>query len=547
MTHTSKPGTTASATPARGSLASVAAVLGVVLAAHLSLAPRIAGVDAFYHVGHAAAYVRRGLLDTSFPWATQSVIGDLGADLWWGLHMVLVPFTFLGSVATQIRVAALVFTLTLAAVVWWVLRRHTVPGAGWWTALFLVAVPNVLFRYLMVRPHVLSLAAALLVLSFLVRGRWWQVLLAATAITWIHLSLFWMAPGIVVAYALACLLARTPAAAPPPGDHGRSAGVPLLPAFAAVLAGTVLGWLLRPHPVASAQLAYVQIVRLFQEKATTHPLIFATELRPLPWLELVRSAWAFLLAWMAAHVVGAVAHFRGKGRGFPLPERRLLGASLFISGAFLVLTLLSARRALVELTAFGFLALPLVWTFLMPTAARRRTGVVLALLLALYLPWAVWRHSLNVRYVAVPGDDMAQVATWLEANSRPGDIVFQAHWDDFGPLFARDQTNRYLGGMDPIFQYAHDPGRYWEHFYLSADLIQEYTCDAFPCYEGKATDTWQAIREHFGARWVLVEPARNPKLSQYLSGSTHFELALDTRHEALFRVLDPSPTEPPQT
>jgi len=515
-----------------GFFAPLMTVIGVILAAHLSLAPRIVGVDAFYHIGHAAVYAHRGLFDTSFPWVTQSVIGDLGADLWWGLHVVLVPFTVLGDVATQIRVAAVVFTSGLAAAVWWMLRRHAVRGAGWWTALLLVAVPNVLFRLVMVRPHVLSVALALLLLSFLARGRWWQVLLAATAITWVHLSLFWMAPGIVVAYALAC------AVAPRPPDAA-GAGVPLATAFAAVLAGTALGWLLRPHPFASADLAYVQIVRLFQEKSTTRPLIFATELLPLPWLDLVRSAWAFLLAWVSAHIVGAIAHVRGKGGEFPLPERRLLAASFFVSVAFLFLTVFTARRALVELTAFGFLALPLVWTYVVPDGARRGTGVAMALLLAVHLPWTAWRHYLNVRFVAVPGDDLAEVATWLEANSRPGDIVFQTHWDDFGPLFARNRVNRYLGGMDPIFQYAHDPGHYWEQFYLSADLIQAYTCDAFPCYEGKATDSWTAIREHFGARWVLVEPQRNPKLSLYLSKSPHFELALDTPHEAIFRVLDP--------
>src|SRR5690606_28953778 len=110
-----------------------------------------------------------------FPWATVSAIGDLGADLWWGHHMVLLPFAGLPDVVDGIRAAAFVSTSLLAAAVWWVLRRHAVPGAGWWTALFLVASPNVLYRYLMVRPLVLSLGLALLLLSFLARGRWWHL------------------------------------------------------------------------------------------------------------------------------------------------------------------------------------------------------------------------------------------------------------------------------------------------------------------------------------------------------------------------------------
>ncbi|NJD17860.1 MAG: hypothetical protein FIA95_01030, partial [Gemmatimonadetes bacterium] len=132
-----------------------AAVLAVVLAAHLSLAPNVADPDSFYHLGHAAHYAAHGLLDTAFPWATTSVIGDLGGDLWWGFHMLLLPFTTFASVTDGIRAAAFVNSLALAAAVWWVLDRHGVRGAGWWTAGFLVAVPNVLFRYVMVRPHVL--------------------------------------------------------------------------------------------------------------------------------------------------------------------------------------------------------------------------------------------------------------------------------------------------------------------------------------------------------------------------------------------------------
>jgi hypothetical protein len=532
--------------------------MAVIVAAHLSLAPAVASVDGFYHVGHAAQYATHGLFDTSFPWATQSVIADRGGDLWWGFHVLLVPFALLGSVATAMRVSALVFTSVLAGGVWWVLRRHAVPAPGWWTALFLVAVPNVLYRYLMVRPHVLSLALALVLLSLLVRGRRWQVLLAAAAITWLHLSLFWMAPGIVAAYVLARVVAR-------PGSSGP--GVPALPALFAVLAGTLLGALLRPHPLATAELAYVQIVRLFTEKATDQPLIFATELLPLPAGDLVRSAWSFLAAWIVTGVA-AVAWARKStravdadgdgalrkddpsggggpnGGGLPDPERLLLLVTYLVSGVFLALTVLSARRALVEFTAFGFLALPLVWGLAAPRQRLRRAVPVLLVFLAGHLLWAGQRHLLNAGFVAFPADAMGEVGAFLETEAAPGDTVFHAHWDNFGPLFSRDRERRYIGGMDPIFQFAHDPGRYWEHFFLSGDLVQEYTCDAWPCYEGTATDTWEAIRRHFGARLVVVEPLRNPKFTLYLLRDPRFSLVFETQHEAVFRLLEPEDAPP---
>jgi len=510
----------------------------VAVAAHLSLAPNLASVDAFYHMGHAAQYLEGGLFDTSFPWATTSVIGDLGGDLWWGFHVLLLPFAAFFSVTDGIRAAAFVFTLALAAAVWWVLRRHAVRGAGWWTALFLVAVPNVLYRYLMVRPHVLSLGLALLLLSFLVRGRWWHALLLSAALSWLHVSLFWMAPGIVGAFVLARGLG--PRA---PDDPS----LPVLPALGAVAGGTVLGALLRPHPLATAELAYVQIVRLFAEKSTDRPLIFATELLPLPVVDVLRSSWSFLLVLAVAGV--AAWAWRGRTdevRGAPLlapPERRLLRTSALIAVVFLVLTVVSARRALVEFVTFGFLVLPLAWT-VVPASVRRRALPALGLLLAGHMVWGGQRHLLNAKLVAFPPDELREAATWIAENGEPGDVVFHAHWDNFGPLFAYNRTSRYLGGMDPIFQYAHDPGLYWEHFFLSADLVVEYTCDAFPCYEGKATATGAAIRDHFGARWVLVEPARNPKLTLFLLNDPNFELALETQHEAVFRVLPPAGLPP---
>jgi hypothetical protein len=511
----------------------------VVLAAHLSLAPRIAAVDSFYHIGHAAEYLSRGLFDTSFPWATQSVIRDLGADLWWGFHVVLAPFTLFDDPATGIRVAAVVLTLLLAAAFLFVLLRHAVPHAGWWTALFLIAVPNVLYRYLMVRPHVLSLGLALILASVLVRGRRWQVLVVTAAMVWLHLSLFWMAPGMVAAYVLVRFFTRY--------SERPTGAVSPLGAILAVAGGAVLGWLARPAPLASVRLAYVQIVQLFTEKIGDRPLSFAVELDPLSLPELGRTSWFFLAIWIGTVLFAALGARRPHGSTVPSEDttrKTLLMLAVLVSLAFGVLTVFSARRALVEFVAFGFLAVPLAWSAL-EQRSRQRTALALGVLLVAHVPWAARRHMLNIELVARPPHAMSDAATWLAVNSAPGDVVFHARWDSFGPLFARNRRNYYLGGMDPIFQYAHHPGRYWEHFFLSGDLIAEYTCDAFPCYEGAATGTHEAIRDHFGAVWALVEPARNPKLTAFLTEDPGFELRLQTASERIFRVLPPgAPSSP---
>ncbi len=525
----------------RGDLIAGVAIVATVAAAHLSLAPRVAGVDAFYHVGHAFEYTQRGPLDTSFPWGTQSVIGDVGSDIWWGFHMVLLPFAATGQVVEAIRVAAFLLTLSFVGTVWWVLARHAVRHAGWWTLAALLAVPNVLYRFLMVRPHVLSLSLGLLLVSVLARGRWWQVLLVAAAISWLHLGMFWLAPGIVIAYAMVRMGGRLLG-----GRSANGGSVAVVAGVGAVLAGTALGWMLRPNPWGAGKLAWIQIVRLMGQKGAEQPLAFASEIVPLPLAELLRTSWLFAIAWMCASAVcvsalvlkvradGGEAHRRRPGPA--VEDVRFFAVCLAVSGVFSALALLSARRALVEWTLFGAMAVPLAWSLADDSRTRRRIGLVMVVLACAHLPWTVWRHLLNVTFVAFPPDLMAEPADWLARNSVKGDVVFHAHWDNFGPLFANNRENRYLGGMDPIFQFEHDPHRYWEHYYLAGDLVVEYTCDAFPCYEGTATATHEAIRDHFGARWVLVEPARNPKLTRHLRSDPGFTLVHATPRTLIFRV-----------
>lgn len=522
------------------------AALAVVVLGHLSLAPNVADLDGFYHLGHALAYLEGSVLDTSLPWATRSVIADVGGDLWWGFHVLMLPFAFLGSVPLGLRIAGVAATLVLASTMGWVLHRHRVPGAGWWTALFLIAVPNLFFRYLMVRPHVLSLAASIALLSVLARGRWWQALLLSAFMSWVHLNLFWFAPCLVVAYSIA----RIPVIAILGIDEDHRS-IPIRLALPAVLAGTLLGWLARPDAMDTATLLNVQLVQLFTQKTLDQPLTFAAELSPLGPVQLARTSWLFLAAWCCSLVLAGRAVWRevlGASEGAN-PERAILIAtSAMVSVVFLLLALFSARRAMEQWAAFGFLLLPFVlggvWRSWRPGTPRTVALVAASALLLLHGAWGANRHRLNVQLVSFPATTLQEVADHIEEVANPADVVFHARWDNFGPLFAGNRESRYLGGMDPIFQYAHDPRAFWEFFYLSSDVDPAWTCAAWPCPDGSAVDTHTALRDHFGARWVVVEPRRNPRFSLYMLNDARFRLELETQREALFEVLPIERVEP---
>ncbi len=56
---------------------------------------RIIARDSLYHLGHAAIYAARGLAYHEFPSTAFSVIRSYAADIWYGFHVILVPFTWL--------------------------------------------------------------------------------------------------------------------------------------------------------------------------------------------------------------------------------------------------------------------------------------------------------------------------------------------------------------------------------------------------------------------------------------------------------------------
>lgn len=510
---------------------SVWAVILVVAVGHLSLFPKTADLDAFYHIGHAAAYLEGSLFDTSLPWATRSIIGDIGGDLWWGFHVLLLPFAALGDVSAGLRLASLSLTLLLGLSFFWVLRRHEVRYPGVWAALFLLAAPNVFFRHLMLRPHVISLATSIAMVSCMVKGRWWQVALLSALISWVHLSLFWVPTGLAVAYAVS----RIPVTVLL-GREKPDTGVSIRYAIPAAVVGTALGWLLRPDPFAAAALLNTQLVQLFAQKAAGAPLTFATELSPIGATEIARTTWLFAGAWLIGLLVVAERSVQGRLSQLGQSRVTLMVVSILVSTAFLFLALISARRAMEQWIAFGFLILPFLWQTSGDVKQGWRLRAV-AVVVLVHLGWGAYRHSLNVDLVAFPGDALQEASSYLAENSDPGDVVFHARWDNFGPLFAHNRVNRYLGGMDPIFQYAHDDQAFWEFFYLSTDATSDWTCDAYPCLEGVATDTHEALADHFGARWVLVEPRRNPRFTLYLLNDERYRLALETQREAVFEVL----------
>lgn len=481
--------------------------------------PNTPDPDSFYHIKHADLYRQHGLFYSQFPWK-YSVITTLSSDIWYGFHVFLIPFSvFNGTLGIKLAGAVLTFFAFLS--LWFVLRRHNIKWPTFWPIFIFVSAPNIMNRFLMTRPHLLSLALSVLLFSFLITGGLWQIFIISALISWIHISLAWVMVLILGIVFLIKLLIEKKW---------------LWQESLAVMFGAIIGWLLRPNPLGSLKLAYIQVVRLALEKQSNVPLLFGRELFPLSSQTLFQNFSIFILLW-ALGMIALIRIWRFF-KAQPNNTKAFIFSSLFLSIVFFFLTILVARRAHDFWIPLGTIFIAAVSTIAL-TQARFRSLVigVIGFMFVFLLIYTPYRNSISLEERAIPPDKFKEAALWLKDNSKPGDIVFNVRWSDFPMLYFWNQKNYYIGGMDPIFQYAFDEKLYWKFHYLSADQVTQKTCGAIACTAAMLEDTPTVLKNDFEAKYIFLEKSRNPMVYAYLeSDLTHYEKKIDTGLEAVYEI-----------
>jgi hypothetical protein len=495
-------------------LAFVFAALGV--ACYLQLRfPGVPDRDAFYHLRHASLYVIWGPFLKTFSWAGYSVIGRFSADNWYGFHLLLTPFSFLSDPRWAIKGAG-IFLITLLLCCFRAAAGRMKLALPWlWPFVLLLAGPTELWRLLMTRPHVLTLSLTVLLFAFLLQDRHLLAGLASLGIAFFHLSFCWVAPLL----ALVILLAKAI------GERtweSRSIG--------AVVLGGLLGGLLRPNPWGAAKLLYVQIIQLSQVKAAGLPLLFGIELYPMTPREL---GWNLvpLLLWLggAGLLLGALL----RKKVLPAAYRRLLFSGFLLSTLFFEMTLWVSRRAMDFWLLFAVFFLGGIYTVFLRErrgahdsaglTLRRRRGMVIVggLLLLFGGLFTLQKNAEIMTYMPSPYR-LAGVGEWLRRQAPPGAVVFNPHWDDFPELFYWAPQNRYIGGLDPIFQYAYSPSLYWKVHHLAVREDPAFTCGEEECTARNREDTYRVLKRDFRSSYILLNKTRDAGLFDYVKRDPRF-------------------------
>jgi len=411
--------------------------------------------DTSYHVAVARLIREHGILH-SFPWTPFSWLADHYADKELLFHLLLVPFAGLDWILCAKTVATLVGAATLFCT-YLILRSEGVRAAGLWALLPLVASLVYAFRFVLVRPHVASVALALVVLWSAARCRYFILATAAALYPWAYVGWY-----LAILLTLLAEFARRVA-----GD--RLAWRPL----AVVLGALAVGIAVHPNNLNLLRLSWLVDVKLLVGTAWagTAGLELGEEFRHFTLYEWWRYLGAAVLAAGCALAIG----WRHR-RDDPLALTFSLA-----TGAFGLLSLLTARFAEYfvpfAIVSLAFASRHLRWRNLVAV-------VTLGLVLYSAAPLAELLRGLREREELIPDE----LAASLRERIPPGAQVFTCGWLLTGTMMLALPDRRFVVALDPTFFLVRDPGLYRLWFSIPRE---------------PPPDVAEVIRKGFGAQYVM--------------------------------------------
>ena len=411
--------------------------------------------DTAYHAAVGNLMRQHGILE-AFPWTPFSWLADHYADKELLFHLLFVPLGGMDWISAA-RVVGTLVGATMLFALYLILRAEGVRYAGLWALLPLVASAVFTFRFVLVRPHVLSVALALVVLWSAARGRL-LILAAASAIyPWAYVA--WELPLLLV---LASEVARLLS-----GE-----GVRWKP-MAATIGGLAVGLALHPNAVNLVRLSWIVIMDVLIKGAwgLREGIELGQEFKPFSlgqWLQ-----WMLVCTVMAAGALVIAWRHRRSG-STPL-------AFSFAALGFGVLTAASARFTEYfvpfSVAAMALSSRHMPWRFLVPAILTVSTVYSVAL------------GSEQVTLLAIRRDDIIPpVQSALRQRVPPGAQVFTCEWGMTGRQMLALPDRRFMVALDPTLFYIKDPDLYRLWYTLPREAPP-----------GSA----DIIRQRFGAQYVL--------------------------------------------
>jgi hypothetical protein len=412
--------------------------------------------DTAYHVAVGRLIRVHGILH-AFPWTPFSWLADHYADKELLLHLLFVPLANLNWI-TASKIAGTCLGAILLFVLYFILRAEKIRLAGVWALLLLVASDVFVFRFSLVRPHLMSIPLALLLLWAAMRGRLVLLGVVSAIYPWAYVA-FWQIPLLLLfSVEAARLLSGN-------GVCWKSVLV--------VLGGVLIGLVLHPNAVNLLKFNWITMMNVLLRNAWQSKEGIELGLEFLPFTVAQWIRW--LLACVLMVVVGLVLAWRNRKRD------SLSLAFALVAVLFGILTGLTARFA------EYFIPFSVATIALATGSIPWRTIPVVAL--CAVIPYTGFElaetlHGIGTKEELIP----PLLSSRLRQEIPAGAQVFTTEWGLTGILMLALPDRKFMVALDPTYFLVKDPELYqlW------------YTLPRRP-ERGMA----EVIRRRFGARFVI--------------------------------------------
>jgi len=489
---------------------------------------KVFGVDSLYHIKHAFLYKQNGLLDTSFPYVSASTIAEYGADIWYGFHIILIPFTFIDDPLLSVKIATIFLATLSLTSFFWLIKSINIKYPFFWTVVLLFSSADFLFRIFMVRPHIVSLLLSFALLIYFIKNKPYSIFFTSVLVSFIHIALAWVPILIIIISTLASFITEK-----------KIYIKNILASFLGLLGGV----LLHPNIIGTLKLSYIQIVELFITKGQDIPMQFGRELNLLNFGDIILQ-YIPLFAYLIFILFIIFSIYINKAwTDISPPNKKTLIANLLLSFIFLILAFISARRSTDFLSVFSILLSASLLTSLFEIQNFR--PIIKAqsfyIISGIFLVFMILNGSLIFNQFiknTVDPHKFEATSSWLKANTSQGDIVFNAYWDNFPNLFFWNSHNYYISGMDPIFQYSFSQDLYWKAYFIAYNG-QPITCGEMKCTEDKVEDIGLVLKRDFKAKYIIVEHRRSSNLYKNLEEGnlTGFKKVFTGETESIYQII----------
>jgi hypothetical protein len=411
--------------------------------------------DTAYHFSVGQLIKMHGILH-EFPWTPFSWQFDHYADKEFLFHLFFFPLGGLGFVTAARLVGTLAGALVLT-VLYLILRAEKVQFAGVW-ALLPLGCSEFLFRLGLVRPHLLSITFALVVMWAFARERLY--LLAAVAFLYpLTYVAYWQIPLILtLAAESAPLLA---------GERVRWKPV-------AVLAGGIsLGLALHPNTYNLIQMNWIHMSDiLFQSAWSRKALNLGKEFNPFPLVDwgrylvivVLMAGAASVMSWRNRKSCSVSLAFALAAVFFGLLTARSLRFIEYFVPFSVAAAALAVRSMKKPFLAPAILALSLLYTAVLGTESYKNLSM---------------KHKAHIE---------PEIARLFSQKIPVGSQVFTTGWDYTGNLMLALPERYFIVAADPTLFLKKDPALYdiWCRIPLDAPI-----------------DSVEAIRRLFKSRFVI--------------------------------------------